>query len=42
MEYGFFCVCIGALLVAGMFLESYVNPPLIEKVLDELHFFPGM
>ncbi len=41
-EYGFFCVCIGALLVAGMFLESYVNPPLIEKVLDKLHFFPGM
>lgn len=41
-EYGIFCVCVGALLLVGMFLESYVNPVLIEKVMDKLHFFPGM
>lgn len=40
-EYGAFCAFAGALLAAGMVLESYVNPILIEMVLDKLHFFTG-
>lgn len=41
-EYGIFCAWIGLLLLAGMFLESYVNPVLIDRIMDKLHFFPGM
>ncbi len=40
-EYGAFCAFAGALLAAGMALESYVNPILIEMVLNKLHFFTG-
>lgn len=38
-EYGVFCAIEGALLAVGMFLESYINPFLIEMVMDKLHFF---
>lgn len=40
-EYGVFCAFAGALLAAGMTLESYVNPIFIEMVIDKLHFFSG-
>lgn len=40
-EYGAFCAFATLLLAAGMTLESYVNPVLIEMVLNKLHFFTG-
>lgn len=38
-EYGMFCAMAGVLLAAGMFLESYINPVLIETIVGKLHFF---
>ena len=38
-EYGVFCAMAAALLAVGMFLESYLNPVLIEMVVEKLHFF---
>lgn len=38
-EYGVFCAVTAGLLAVGMFLESYMNPVLIEMVVDKLHFF---
>lgn len=38
-EYGVFCALAGFLLAAGVFLESYVNPALVEMVMDKLHIF---
>ncbi len=37
-KYGIFCAMAGGLLTVGMFLESYVNPLLIEMAMDKLHF----
>lgn len=38
-EYGTFCALAGLLLAAGMALESYINPILVEMVTGRLHFF---
>lgn len=37
--YGIFCVWTAAAMAVGMVLESYVNPILLEMVVDRLHFF---